>query len=131
MSDDKTFTLFAGVNGAGKSTFYSQLSDKNNFGIRINADEILKSQFKSDGAWKSPDAQIAAGRTAVKMIRECVNGNNSFNQETTLTGRTIISNMEKAKANGFKINLFYVGLESAQKSIDRVAARVEEGLKHN
>jgi len=32
----KTYTIFAGVNGAGKSTFHSILNQ--DFGIRINLD---------------------------------------------------------------------------------------------
>jgi len=128
MPDEKTYTLFAGVNGAGKSTFYRDLSENTTdrpFGIRINSDEIVQAKFDHD--WKNPNAQMAAGREAVKMVRECLNGDKSFNQETTLTGRTIITNIEKAKANGFNVNLFYVGLESAQLSMDRVAAREIKG----
>jgi len=128
MSDKKTYTLFAGVNGAGKSTFYKQLYDdaaSKNLGIRINTDEIVRSHFNND--WKNENAQIVAGRMAVKMIKDCLKGDMSFNQETTLTGKTIISNIKKAKSNGFNINLVYVGLESAELSIARVAARVKKG----
>ena len=37
------YTLFAGVNGAGKSTFYRTLGQ--DFGVRVNTDEILKANI--------------------------------------------------------------------------------------
>jgi len=123
MSTRKTYTIFAGVNGAGKSTFYKALGQ--NYGIRINLDEIIKDQF--NGQWDDPKTQMEAGRIAVKLIRKCISGDESFNQETTLTGNTIVTNIKKAKANGFKISLFYVGLNNVDLSIERVALRVIQG----
>jgi len=49
MSNAKTYTLFAGVNGAGKSTFFKSLDI--DFGTRINVDEIVRDQFSHD--WQS------------------------------------------------------------------------------
>ena len=119
----KVHTLIAGVNGAGKSTFYKAMNI--DFGIRVNLDEIIKEQFNND--WDNHKVQMAAGRTAVELIRNCISKGISFNQETTLTGQTIFSTVRKAKANGFKINLYYVGLESVELSIERVAMRVATG----
>jgi predicted ABC-type ATPase len=123
MSDHKVYTIFAGVNGAGKSTFYRLLN--HDFGIRVNVDEIVRDRFGHD--WKNPATQTAASRIAVTMIKECLRGDASFNQEATLTGRMILSNIKTAKANGFKISLFYVGLENVNLSVERVAARAQLG----
>ncbi|MCL1986534.1 MAG: AAA family ATPase [Firmicutes bacterium] len=121
----KTYTLFAGVNGAGKSTFFRQLSQTVNLGKRINSDEIVKQHFNHD--WQNAKVQIQAGKETIKLFRKCLNSESSFNQETTLTGRTIIKNIQQAKEKGFKIALFYVGLENVQLSVDRVANRVKKG----
>ncbi|MCL2362331.1 MAG: zeta toxin family protein [Defluviitaleaceae bacterium] len=123
MHKPKTYTVFAGVNGAGKSTFHRVL--KRDFGIRINVDEIIREQFNND--WSNPQIQMNAGRIAIRLINESLKGDTSFNQETTLTGRTIITNIKKAKANGFEVVLYYVGLESVGLSIERVAIRVANG----
>jgi len=123
MSQPKTYTLFAGVNGAGKSTFHKAL--KRDFGIRVNLDEIVRDQFNNE--WKCSKAQMSAGRIAVRLIKDCLNGDTSFNQETTLTGRTIVSSVKKARENGFEVILYYVGLESIELSIARVAKRVVNG----
>ena len=119
----KTYTLFAGVNGAGKSTLYKLLDI--NFGLRINVDEIIRTKYNHD--WQNPNAQMQAGRIAVKLLQNCLQGNVSFNQETTLTGLTIITNIQKAKTNGFNISLYYVGLESAELSVERVEIRKKAG----
>jgi len=69
MDKPKTYTVFAGVNGAGKSTFYSIL--KCDFGIRINLDEIIREQFNND--WSNPSIQMNAGRIAIRLINDCIN----------------------------------------------------------
>lgn len=119
----KTYTIFSGVNGSGKSTLFQLLN--NDYGIRINVDEIVRDQFSHD--WKNPKSQLQAGRVAITKLHECLKGDISFNQETTLTGKTIINNIIRAKANGFKINLFYIGLENAELSIERAALREKAG----
>ena len=119
----KTYTIFAGVNGAGKSTFHKILN--NDFGIRINLDEIVHDQHNN--AWNNTKVQMLAARSAVRLIKQCLGGDKSFNQETTLTGHTIISSISKAKANGFKVVMYYVGLENVELSIERVAKRMVNG----
>ena len=97
----------------------------NDFGVRINTDEIVNERFNND--WQSQNAQIAAARIAVKLRKDCLDRGESFNQETTLVGNTIITNIKRAKDLGFKINLFYVGLESVELSIKRVEIRRHAG----
>ncbi|MCL2236090.1 MAG: zeta toxin family protein [Defluviitaleaceae bacterium] len=122
--DDEIYTLFAGVDGAGKSTFYYMLNE--DFGHRVNFDEIIRDNFNQD--WRNPAVLQEAGKITVRLLRNLINGDQSFNQETTLTGKTIIANIKKAKEKGFKIHLYYVGLENVELSIKRVTQRVE---RHN
>jgi len=123
MVKAKTYTIFAGVNGAGKSTFFNVLNQ--DFGIRINLDEIVRDQHFN--LWSDIKVQMLAARSAVRLIKECLSGDKSFNQETTLTGRTIISNISNAKSNGFKVVMYYMGLDNVELSIKRVAKRVANG----
>ena len=58
MVFSKKLTIFAGVNGAGKSTFYNLISLPN-LGIRLNSDEIVKN---NNDAWQDMRAQIKAGK---------------------------------------------------------------------
>jgi predicted ABC-type ATPase len=123
MNGGKTFSIFAGVNGAGKSAFFRTLNQ--DFGIRVNVDEILRA--RCGRTWDSPKEQVEAGRIALDLLGKCIQGDASFNQETTLTGHTIIANIKKAKANGFKVDLYYIGLSSMELSMARVAQRLSNG----
>lgn len=63
---EKIYTLIAGVNGAGKSTFYrlgSILPEKQE---RVNPDEILKA---NKGDWRNINDQMDAMKEAVRRIR--------------------------------------------------------------
>lgn len=121
---ESVYTLIAGVNGAGKSTLYhlGNLLPANQ--ERVNSDEILK---ENKGNWKDLNDQMEAMKEAVKRIRTYLKNGISFNQETTLAGNSIISNIKKAKERGFKVQMYYVGLESADLAVQRVANRVRVG----
>jgi len=119
----KRYTIFAGVNGAGKSTLYHEeykpLQDEK----RINTDEMVK----AIGAWQDDDLQIKCAREAIKLIREYFVNGISFNQETTLSGNSIVNNIKKAKNLGYEIHLHYVGVESIEVALDRIKKRVSKG----
>ncbi len=117
----KKYVIYAGVNGAGKSTFYNMKSQYNL--PRVNTDEIVK-EF---GDWKNVTDVMRAGKIAVKRIDEYLSQGISFNQETTLCGHSIFRNIERAKKEGYVIELFYVGLDSAEIAKERIAKRVERG----
>ena len=122
---DKYFYIFAGVNRAGKSTLY-----KTNFlnkdiknTIRINTDEIVY----SFGDWKNSIDQIKAGKMAIQLRNKCFLEEKSFNEETTLTGKTILKIIDKAKDLGYKIHLYYIGIDNPEIAKERVKNRVARG----
>ena len=122
-----TYTIIAGINGAGKTSLYNVLLGQSASGVlgkRVNADEILK---ESGGDWRDTMAQLSAGREAVSRINTCIDTGVSFHQETTLPGPTIIKYVRKAKSVGFVIHLYYVGVDSLQIALDRVHRRVSRG----
>ena len=88
----KKYVLFAGVNGAGKTTLY-----QTNIGLetlpRVNVDEIVR-EF---GSWNNLTDITVAGRKAVELINGFFDNGVSFNQETTLCGKSILRNIRKAK----------------------------------
>ena len=122
---DKYFYIFAGVNGSGKSTLY-----KTNFlnkdiknSIRINTDEIVY----SFGDWKNSIDQIKAGKMAIQLRNKCFLEEKSFNEETTLTGRSILKIIDKAKDLGYKIHLYYIGIDNPEIAKERVKNRIARG----
>lgn len=119
-----TYTIFAGVNGAGKTSIYKSIYyNENKDEKRINTDEMVA----RIGSWKDNNLQMKSAREAVKLIRIYVSEKISFNQETTLSGRSIIKNIKMAKENGFYIVMNYIGVESPEIAKDRVNIRVSKG----
>ncbi|MDU5803818.1 zeta toxin family protein [Fusobacterium pseudoperiodonticum] len=124
----KVFYLFAGVNGAGKSTLYNSESLNNDIKntIRINTDEIVR----EIGDWKNNSDQLKAAKMAINLRNECFLRGKSLNEETTLTGKTILKTIDRAKELGYELQLFYVGVSSTEIAKERIKNRVEKGGHH-
>lgn len=118
----KKYILIAGVNGAGKSTLFQTVQNLHKM-PRINADEILR----ESGSMGNPADILNAGKKAVERIVQYFDEGVTFNQETTLCGKLIIRNIEKAKKLGYFIELHYVGVDDVDIAKERVAERVKKG----
>lgn len=115
----KVFTIIAGVNGVGKSSFTGVLKEQcTNLGIIVDVDKITAELGK--GA-------LAGGKAALKKINECIEKEVSFTQETTLSGRKTENTVRKLKDLGYHIRLFYIGLDTAAESLVRIQNRVKRG----
>ena len=120
----KNYTIFAGVNGAGKTSIYESIYYKENINEkRINTDEMVA----RIGSWQDNNIQMKCAREAVKLIKKYIDEGISFNQETTLCGKSIISNIKLAKERGFYITMNYIGVESVDIAKERVVLRVSKG----
>ncbi|AUN16821.1 ATPase [Clostridium botulinum] len=119
-----TYTIFAGVNGAGKTSIYQSIYyNENKDEKRINTDEMVA----RIGSWKDNNLQIKCAREAVKLIKQYILEHISFNQETTLSGKSIIKNIKFAKEKGFYIIMNYIGVEDPEVAKERVKIRVSKG----
>ncbi|MHC5372414.1 zeta toxin family protein [Enterococcus sp. LJL120] len=125
-SNKLKYILVAGTNGAGKSTLYQAYPELFKDTIRINADEELK---KFGGDWRSTADNFQAMRTLIKLMDKAFKSRSAFHQETTLSGSVVghQNRIKKAKSLGYHITLLYVGLDSSEIAVQRVAARVSKG----
>ncbi|MEW9094664.1 MAG: zeta toxin family protein [Clostridiaceae bacterium] len=120
----KVYTIFAGVNGAGKTSIYKSIYyNENKNEKRINTDEMVA----RIGSWKDNNLQIKCAREAVKLIKQYISQGISFNQETTLSGKSIINNIKVAKESGFYVVMNYIGVENAEVAKERVRIRIIKG----
>ena len=121
----KVLYIFAGVNGAGKSTLYNSenLDNEIKYSTRINTDEIVR----KIGDWKNNSDQIKAAKIAITLRNDCLQHGKSFNEETTLTGKTILKTIDKAKELGYELQLFYIGVNNPEIAKERIRNRVEKG----
>jgi len=119
------YTIIAGINGVGKSTIYSSLSDDDvrALGKRINVDEIVA----TFGDWRDTVAQFRAGKQAVMEIKNCLKAKIDFHQETTLSGQSVIYTAKTAKEAGFSVYLWYIFVSDVEIAKQRVRARVASG----
>lgn len=69
-----TYTIFAGVNGAGKTSIYKSIYyEKNKNEKRINTDQMVS-------RWENANLQIKCAREAIKLISYYIKNHISFNQ---------------------------------------------------
>ena len=116
--------IIAGCNGAGKTTAsYTVLPEMLNCEEFINADEIARglSPFNPD------KVSIEAGRIMLLKIKKLIMNQHDFAFETTLSTKSYINTIQKAKENMYEITLVYFWLDSVELAIERVRTRVAEG----
>lgn len=121
------FTLFVGINGAGKTTLYKSLTymyGNGFFGKRINMDEIV-CEFNGDNT--SIKDYAKAAKITVARINECINNRISFNWETTIISPSTIKIIKMAKEQGFKVNVYFIGVKNLNLAIERVHNRKMQG----
>lgn len=119
-----TYTIFAGVNGAGKTSIYKSIYyNENKDEKRINTDEMVA----RIGSWKDANLQVKCAREAVRLIKRYLEEGISFNQETTLCGNSIIKNIKSAKEKGFYVVMNYIGVGNKEIAKERVRIRVSKG----
>ena len=119
--------IIAGCNGAGKTTasntILPDILDCREF---VNADNIAIgiSPFNPEGA------AFEAGRIMLHRIEQLLHEGKDFAFETTLSTRSYVSYIHKAKGLGYNVTLVYIWLNSSELAMQRVAIRVAKGGHH-
>ena len=116
--------IVAGPNGAGKTTFALQYLPKivscNNF---INADEIAKGvsplNFEA--------GLLQASKIFLQSLNQKIENKETFAFETTLSGRSYLTQIPQWQQAGWKVVLIYLYIPSAEFSAFRVQQRFEQG----
>lgn len=115
-----TCTILAGPNGAGKSTIVAELAPA---GEVVNADEYARRLNPSHPELVS----ATAGREVLRRLETLVRNRQSFNYETTLSSRQSLVLMNRAQQAGFRVELVFLILRSAELHVARVLTRVASG----
>lgn len=123
MDDSRIYTIFAGINGAGKSTLYYTLGSSG-FGERLNSDELLKQEGKD---WRDQDAQFKASMDILRKQNYLLEEGTSINRETTFSDCNIHRTLKNIQNHGYKIYLYYVGVDNLELAKKRVKQRVKNG----
>src|SRR5262245_55637569 len=119
-----TLHLVAGVNGAGKTTFYYRVLKEWTPGAEfVNADEIARARWP--GSEEAHAAEVAG--LAERRRDELLEAGLSFVAETVFSHPSKLDLIEKAKSRGFRVILYHVGVSSEELARARVDTRVEMG----
>ena len=118
--------VFAGVNGAGKSSVGGEsfLATGAEF---YNPDEAARRLRASKPALTQIEANAAAWQLGRTLLERAIKNQESFTFETTLGASTIPRLLLQAAARGIEVHIWYAGLSSPELHIKRVKARVARG----
>lgn len=121
---DAPFLLMvAGPNGSGKTTLTRTLRERGvDFGRYINPDDIA---LELEGSYEARVAE--AQRVADFRRHHCIATKQSFSFETVMSHPSKVEILVRAKAAGFFIQLYFVGIDDPRTNVDRVALRVAQG----
>lgn len=116
--------IIAGPNGAGKTTFalrYLPLVAPGS--AFVNADLIAAGLSPL-----APERQtIVASRLFLQQIERRITEEHDFAFETTLSGRGYLRLVQRLRSQGWRVELLYLALPTAELSQLRVAERVAHG----
>jgi predicted ABC-type ATPase len=119
--------IIGGANGSGKTTValtvlprFLQVFEY------VNADAIAAGLSPLN-----PESMaMQSGRLMVERLQALSEAGVDFAFETTLAARTFFRFIEDCKTRGYRINLIYLWLPSADLAVERVARRVFSGGHH-
>lgn len=116
--------IIAGPNGAGKTTFAKNFlpkyADCKNF---VNADLIAAGM----SPFSPESAAMRAGRLMLREIKRYALKRSSFAFETTFSGRSYQKMIRDLKNQGYRINVFFLWVGTADIAVSRVRERVLKG----
>ena len=115
--------IFAGPNGAGKSTHADAILDALGIRVFVNADYIARGL----SGQHTDTVAISAGRIMLRRLDELAEARDSFAFESTLSSRSFAPFLQRLKAAGYRIAIYYFSLDSAQLAVRRVKLRVSLG----
>ena len=118
--------VLAGVNGAGKSSI-GGAAFRSSGADYYNPDEAARELMDAQPGLALAEANAAAWQTGRTLLEFAIKNRLDFVFETTLGGNTIPRLLAEAAKSGIEILVWYVGLESPELHVERVAARVLRG----
>ena len=112
------FTIIAGAHGVGKTSFLGALVDPRRYsGEIIDEDKLLS------GCGEAAESAV------MERIRNCTERSVPVTLKTSLSSNLeeFINELKYAKQQRYKIELFYISIDSMEESIQRIKNRVKRG----
>lgn len=123
------FIVLGGINGAGKSTVAEIIADDpalKNIPF-LNPDRETASILAANPSMSVLAANFRGLRIVAEAIEAAFSARRSVATETVFANEAYIRLCLRAKADGYRVRLFFVGVRAVEDSIARVARRVVKG----
>jgi predicted ABC-type ATPase len=118
--------VVAGVNGAGKTSVLGRWL-REECGPVYDPDDVAARLVAAQPGRALSEAQGDAWQRGYKRLVAAVNTRSNFNLETTLAGSSIAAELERALGDGQEVRMLFVGLDTLERHVARVRARVARG----
>lgn len=120
--------IIAGANGSGKTTAYREARLQDPLGtVWIINPDALAARIATVEKRPLADANLEAVQRIERWLDASIDAHQTVGVETVLSTEKYRRLVQKAKQQGFRINLVYVVLNDVELNISRVAARVAKG----
>lgn len=119
-------TVLAGTNGAGKSSIAGQALRQAG-GAYYNPDEATRQILAANPGLTEGAANALAWQESLRRLRAAIAEHTDYTFKTTLGGQTVTGLLLAAAAAGHELVIWYCGLDSPERHLARVAARVAGG----
>jgi predicted ABC-type ATPase len=122
--------VLAGCNGAGKSSIGGQALQAAGipyFNPDLAAREAIATATAVGRILTQGEANAWAWEEGVARLRRAIAQRGNYALETTLGGETIVGLLMEAATAGLAVNVWFVGLDSVELHVARVAQRVARG----
>lgn len=118
--------VLAGTNGAGKSSVAGSAFRAGGWDY-FNPDEATRQIQEADPEIGLAEANSLAWLHGKRLLERAIASGRRFAFETTLGGNTIPALLARANDSGLAVRIWFVGLDSPERHIARVQARVARG----
>jgi predicted ABC-type ATPase len=119
-------TVLAGTNGAGKSSIAgARLREAG--GVYFNPDEETRRILTASPGLELGEGNRLAWQESVRRLRSAIVAKTDYAFETTLGGQTVTTLLTEATDAGLELFVWYCGLDSPERHLARVRARVSKG----
>jgi predicted ABC-type ATPase len=118
--------VVAGPNGSGKTTITVRLREErwSEATEYLNPDDVARDQF---GDWNSPDAVAKAAAWVTARREQLLAQRAGIAFETVFSTSEKLEYLQRAKAAGYFVRLFFVGTRDPRINAFRVAGRILQG----
>jgi predicted ABC-type ATPase len=126
LADPHRIYVLAGVNGAGKSSIAGAMFRETG-GDYYNPDEAARLLRDANRRLTQSEANGVAWQQGRRLLERAIAERLDFALETTLGANTIPKLLATAADSGSEVRIWYAGLDSVERHVERVRARVRKG----